>query len=54
MEKKKIEKKIVKTKKLYEKPKVVSEEVFETLALSCCKGDACIKYAFPRGLHGVS
>jgi len=41
-------------KKAYDKPKIISEEVFETLALACCKSDACKKYGFPRGLHGVS
>lgn len=41
-------------KKAYDKPKIVSEEVFETLALACCKSNACRKYGFPRGLHGVS
>ena len=41
-------------KKVYEKPMIISEEVFETLALACCKSDACRKYGFPRGLHGVS
>jgi hypothetical protein len=41
-------------KKTYEQPKIVSEEVFETLALACCKSNACLRYGFPRGLHGVS
>lgn len=41
-------------KKVYEKPKVVSEEVFETLALACCKGNSCRTYGFPRALHGIS
>jgi hypothetical protein len=42
------------TRKVYEKPMIISEEVFETLALACCKSNACVKYGFPRGLHGVS
>ncbi len=41
-------------KKVYEKPRIVSKEVFETLALACCKSNACRKYGFPRGLHGIS
>jgi hypothetical protein len=41
-------------KKTYERPGIISEEVFETLALACCKSNACAKYGFPRGLHGVS
>ena len=41
-------------KKSYEQPRIISEEVFETLALACCKSNACLKYGFPRGLHGVS
>ena len=41
-------------KKAYNAPQIISEEVFETLALACCKSDACKKYGFPRGLHGVS
>jgi len=41
-------------KRAYDKPKIVSEEVFETLALACCKSAVCQKYGFPRGLHGVS
>lgn len=41
-------------KKVYQRPRVVSEEAFETLALSCCKSNICRKYGFPRGLHGVS
>lgn len=41
-------------KKVYERPRIVSEEVFETLALACCKSNACLRYGFPRGLHGVS
>ena len=41
-------------KKVYERPQIVSEEVFETLALACCKSTACERRAFPRGLHGVS
>lgn len=41
-------------KKVYEKPGIISEEVFETLALACCKSNVCLKYGFPRGLHGVS
>ncbi len=54
MEKKELQKEGIRMKKVYEKPKVISEEVFETLALACCKGNACKKYGFPRGLHGVS
>ncbi len=41
-------------KKTYEQPRIISEEVFETLALACCKSNACLRYGFPRGLHGVS
>jgi len=41
-------------KKVYQRPSIVSEEVFETLALACCKSSICRKYGFPRGLHGVS
>ena len=41
-------------KKGYQRPRIVSEEVFETLALACCKSNICRKYGFPRGLHGVS
>lgn len=41
-------------KKDYEKPKIVSTEVFETLALACCKSNSCRRYGFPRGMHGVS
>ena len=42
------------TKKVYERPQIVSDEVFETLALACCKSNSCRQYGFPRGLHGVS
>lgn len=54
MDRKEIQEREKTGKKPYEKPKVVSEEVFETLALACCKGVSCERFGFPRGLHGVS
>ena len=54
IEKNKIKKPEKVLKKDYKKPDIISEEVFETLALACCKADVCRKYGFPRGLHGVS
>jgi|GEM_PF-6155322 len=41
-------------KKVYEKPQIVSEEVFETLALACCKSNNCKNFGLPRGMHAVS
>jgi len=51
-----LSKKVMETrgKKVYQRPSIVSEEVFETLALACCKSSICRRYGFPRGLHGVS
>lgn len=54
MEERKVSHQNEPTKKAYEKPMIISEEVFETLALACCKSNACLRYGFPRGLHGVS
>lgn len=54
MEQKKTLSEKIAVRKAYERPQIVSEEVFETLALACCKSNACLRYGLPRGLHGVS
>ncbi|MEW5803152.1 MAG: hypothetical protein AB1847_13725 [bacterium] len=54
MERKKILIEKAPAPKSYEPPRIISEEVFETLALACCKSNTCLRYSLPKGLHGVS